>query len=372
MQESRNNARIAFFLPSLHGGGAERVMLTLANRLVALGYAVDLVLAKAEGPYVTEISPSVRLVDLNAPRVLRSLPGLILYIRRTRPAVLLSALDHANVAAGIGRMFACVPMRLVISQHSHVSRPYLGERKRRQDFLLKLMSPVYRKADRVVAVSSGVAESLISTIGMPRALIDVIYNPIVDETMLSRSREPIEHAWFECSDVPVVVAIGRLAPEKDFATLIRAFAFLCRRRKAKLIILGEGKLRSELEQLVCDLGVSEFVDMPGFVNNPYAYLFRANSFALSSIREGLPTVLIEAMACGTPVVSTDCPSGPAEILQGGKFGTLVPIGDPVALADALEASLDNPLPPSSISTRAMEFSVDNAVRRYLSMLMPDR
>lgn len=368
----RDDERLALFLPSLRGGGAERVMLTLANSLSMLGYNVDLVLAKAQGPYLIDVSPNVSIVDLNASRVIKSLPGLTSYLRRERPVALLSAMGHANVIAGISRMLARVPTRLVVSEHNNLSVPKPDGARMAERVLLQLMRRMYRKADCVVAVSSGVADSVALTIGYPRALIEVIYNPIVNNAMLARSREDIDHRWLRHPEVPVVIGVGRLVAQKDFAVLIRAIAHLRERLDVRLIILGEGELRPELEKLIHDLGLSEFVDMPGFVSNPYAYLYRASVFALSSRWEGLPSVMIEAMAFGASVVSTDCPSGPAEILQHGKFGALVPVGDVLALTDAIHASLKNPKPSIDVSTRASEFGVDNAVRHYLSILIPER
>jgi len=367
-----NNEHLAFFLPSLRGGGAERVIVTLANRFAEQGYTVDLVLAKAEGPYLAEVSPKVRIVDLNASRVLKSIPGLTLYLRRARPTTLLSAMGHANVIAGISRMFARVPTRLVVSVHNDLSVPKPDDKVMVERVLMRSMRWIYRRADCVVAVSSGVADSVASTIGYPRALIEVIYNPIVDNEMLARSREEVDHPWLKYPGVPVVLGVGRLVTQKDFALLIRAIAYLRERLDVRLIILGEGELRPELDKLINDLGLSEFVDMPGFVSNPYAYLRRSSVFALSSRWEGLSNVLIEAMACGTSVVSTDCPSGPAEVLQHGGFGTLLPVGDVAALTDALYASLENPKPSIDLSRRAAEFGVDNAVRNYLSVLIPER
>lgn len=362
-----NCRSIALYLPSLRGGGAERVMVALANGFAARGFAVDLVLAKAEGPFLGYVAASVRVVDLGARRVASSLPRLVGYLRREQPRALLSAMNHANVIALLARRLAGVTTRLVVSEHANFSQSMTVEPSRRGRLMPWFMRRTYPWADSVVAVSAGVADDLARAIALPRESIKVIYNPVVGEQTLCLANAPLDHPWFAPGEPPVVLGVGRLTAQKDFDVLIRAFASVRNMRPARLMILGEGELRPELEALVRQLGIGADVALPGFQANPLAYMRRAALFVLSSRFEGLPTVLVEAMACGTPVVSTDCPSGPAEILEGGKWGRLVPVGDAPALADAMAATLAEANPPQ-VEARAAAFGVENAVNAYLQLM----
>ena len=227
---------------------------------------------------------------------------------------------------------------------------------------------VYVRADAAVGVSAGTAADLARLPGMARERVHVVYNPVVTEEMERKSREPVDHPWIGGTGPPVFLAVGRLDAQKDFPTLLAAFARLLTRRPARLVVLGEGKRRPHLLSLARRLGVDEHVDFPGFVDNPYAFMARAFLFVLSSRREGLPTVLIEAMACGCPVVSTDCPHGPREILEDGKHGPLVPVGDAEALAAAMARTLDAPPRPEALRERASFFNVARAIDRYEELL----
>lgn len=361
---------VAIFLPSLRGGGAERVMVTLANAFAARGLKVDLVLASAEGPYLDEVSPTVRIVDLRARRVLTSLPGLVRYFRRERPRAMLSALNHANAIALLARRLAGGDTRIVVSERSHLSVSLCGPISLRGRAMPWFMRRTYPWADGVVAVSAGVADDLAATISLPRDSITVIHNPVVTDDMLAHANAPLNHPWFAPGAPPVIVGVGRLAPEKDFAVLIRAFARVRESRAAKLVILGEGELRTELEEQIRAQRLDGAIALPGFQPNPLPYMRRAALFVLSSRLEGLPNALIQAMACGTPVVSTDCPSGPAEILEGGKWGRLVQVGEVDALADAMLATLNETDRPDT-AKRAQDFDANSAIDHYLRILMLD-
>lgn len=361
--------RIAIYLPSLTGGGAERVMVTLANAFAAQGYTVDLVLATASGPYRKNVSRGVRVVDLAARRVLFSLPALVRYLRRERPRAMLSALHHANVVAVWARQVARSPTVLVVSERNTLTASPISAKKRAVPSRLWLMKHTYPRADRVVAVSQGVAEDLVSAIGLRREHVQVIYNPVVTDEILRLSGEPVRHPWCVPGAPPVILAAGRLTEQKDFSTLIRAYALVRERRLGRLVILGEGEERGALEALIARLGLEDDVSLPGFVDNPFAWMRQARLFVLSSRWEGLPSVLIQAMACGTQVVSTDCPSGPAEILENGRWGRLVPVGDPEALASAIRAAVDDDeAERPDVEARASAFGLDPSVRGYLDAL----
>lgn len=362
--------RLAIYLPSLRGGGAERAMATLANAFVERGYAVDLVLAKAEGPYLKEIVETVNLVDLNSSRVATSLPSLVRYLRREKPKAMLSAMAHANMIALIARALARVPMRVVVSERSSPSMSISRARNLRGRILGRCTRYTYRFADGIIAVSEGVADDLSALIGIPRHKIDVVFNPVVNERLRYLAEKPATQPWLTFGDGPLVLSAGRLTREKRFDILIRAFGRLRTIRPVRLVIMGEGNLRNGLVSEVERLGLTKDVTFPGFVENPFSIMRRANLFVLSSEQEGLPNVLIQAMACGLPVVSTDCPYGPTEILEEGRWGRLVSVGDVEALAEAMAATLEEVEHPD-VEGRAARFNVAQAVDGYLSVMLPD-
>jgi glycosyltransferase involved in cell wall biosynthesis len=371
MKASRK--RLAIFLPGLYDGGAERTMLNLAVGLVEYGFEVDLVLAQAEGPYLNEVPNSVRLVELNtthlsAQRTLFSLPSFVRYLRSERPDAMLSSLNYANIVALWAKRLAGVPLRLSISEQNTFS----VERGKYPGFyrwlLHGLMRLVYPWADTIIAVSEGVAQDLAGVLGIPHERIKVIYNPIITPELQIKKEAPLEHPWFGKNQPPIVLAVGRLTKQKGFDILIRAFAQVRRQRIVRLLILGEGEERSALISLVRELDLAQDVELPGFVSNPYPYMANASLFVLSSRWEGLPTVLVEALYCGAPLIATDCPSGPREILKNGKYGRLVPVDDIDCLAQAINSVLDgNTLPISQTSWQA--FELDSVIRQYLKTLL---
>jgi glycosyltransferase involved in cell wall biosynthesis len=361
------SARVAFFLPSFRGGGAERVMTTLAMRFAARGVDCDILVAQREGPNLPAPAAGLHVVDLRAKRVVAALAGLARYLREQSPRALLSALPHANVVALWARALARVPTRVVVSEHTMPKLSASHSEQLRARVLPVFMRNAYPKADAIVAVSEGVARDLAELVRLPRERITRIYNPVVTPELRRLAEEPLEHAWFVEGQPPVVLGAGRLVPAKDFACLLHAFAALRARRQARLMILGEGSERPQLEQLAESLGIAADIELPGFVANPYRYMKRAGVFASASRWEGLGNALIEAMACGARVVATDCPSGPREILEDGRHGQLVPVGDAAALARALAAALDGPPAPSAIE-RADSFSDAAALDRYSEVL----
>jgi glycosyltransferase involved in cell wall biosynthesis len=367
LSQEAARTKIAIFAPSLAGGGAERGAIKLAEGLARRGFDVDLVLAAAEGPRIHEIPADVRLVDLGARRVLGSLPGLVRYLRREKPRGLASVLDHANIVALWARKLGRYPGRVVVIEQNTLSEAALNGKTRRDRMMPRLVRRFYPWADYVVGVSQGVADDLAQFVSLSSDKLRVISNPIIASDIGELARAPIDHVWFERGE-PVFVAAGRLRPQKDFPTLLRAFADVRSTRPARLMILGEGPERGRLEALVEELGLTDDVSLPGATPNPYAYMARSTAFILSSRWEGLPTVLIEAMSCGAPVIATDCPSGPQEILAGGRYGTLVPVGDVAALAEAMEAALDGKLarPPAESWN---PYRIETVVDEYVPLLV---
>ena len=358
---------IAFYLPSLSGGGAERVVVNLVEGLVQRGLPVDVVLATAEGTFLDQLPPSVRLVDLRASRVLRSLGPLARYLRRERPRVLVSSLSHANLVALWAGRLARRGTRVVVTVHNTMSQSTPQQGRLAGGLWPHLLRTFYPWATRVVAVSRGAADDLARTSGLPRDRVEVIYNPVITPAMMALAGQAPDHPWFAPGQPPVILGAGRLTRQKDFPTLIRAFAEVRRHRAARLIILGEGEDRPALESLAAELGQADDVALPGFRDNAMAYMAGSGLFVLSSAWEGLPTVLIEALAAGTRVVSTDCPSGPREILQDGRLGALVPVGDASALAGAMASALDRPAAPVPLDA-LKPFTRDAAVDHYLRLI----
>jgi glycosyltransferase involved in cell wall biosynthesis len=360
----RRLGHLAIFLADLQGGGAERMMVNLAAGLVERGVKVDLVLAKAVGPYLSQVPDAVRVVRLDSRGVLAAVPKLTLYLARERPQLMVTTLRHASVIALIARRLSRTGTPVFIREANTPSKK-LAVKRPKPWLVGQLIRRLYSQADGVIAVSEGVAEDIRKHFGIPGEKLAVLYNPVVTPDLEERARADLRHAWFEPGQPPVVLAAGRLHPQKDFPTLIRAFARLRQRTAARLLILGEGDERPRLERLVRELGLSSQVGLPGFVDNPFAYMARAGVFVLSSRWEGLPGVLIQALACGCPVVSTDCESGPAEVLERGKFGELVSVGDEAALAGAIERTLAHPPCRERLRSRSQRYSQETVVGEYI-------
>ena len=358
---------IALFVPSLRGGGAERVMLGLATGLSERGVPVDLVLVRAEGEYLADLPDGVRLIDLGSRRTASSVLKFLRYLRKERPDVVMSALTPANVVTLVAKIILRSNIHAIIRQDSTFTEEVAaGTAKERA--VLRLLKWVLPAADGIVAVSQGVAADLRSVAPAASHKVITIYNPVVWPDHPEKAASSIDHPWLQDNSVPVILSVGRLVPVKEHARLLEAFAQVLQSRPARLVILGEGPERDNLVGFAERLGISEHVDMPGFKTNPFAYMSKSTVFVLSSRYEGLSTVLIEAMASGTSVVSTDCRNGPREILEDGKWGHLVPVGDWRAMAEAIIDTLDNPIPSDQLIARASDFSADASIDRYLEVL----
>jgi glycosyltransferase involved in cell wall biosynthesis len=331
---------IALFLPNFDGGGAERAFVTLARGLADLGHRVDLVACAAIGPLRAEISPLVRVVDLAAPRLVASLPGLVSYLKSERPERLYSALEGAGILALLARRLAGMRAIQVVPSIRNTLSDEARQASPKRKLMLRLSRWLYPSADAVLAVSQGVAADASRMLGLPSSAITVVRNPTLTPELRSAAAAPVDHPWFNPKSVPVIMGCGRLVPQKDFATLIDAFALVRAQRPCRLLILGEGPLRPDLVRLADQRGVAAELALPGFDPNPYRFMAKADVFVLSSLFEGSPNVIVQALACGAPVVSTDCPSGPNEILAGVPRGRLVPVGDARRMASETIAILD--------------------------------
>ncbi|MEN4042070.1 MAG: glycosyltransferase [Anaerolineaceae bacterium] len=363
--------KLLLFFTSFQIGGIERVVVNLTRCFVEAGIEVTLAPLRKKGPLRDALPAGVQIEDLK-PRqnTFHALPFFIRPNNRCPPFAFLPPQTKITFwGFGGGRLCGRRP-RLVVSEHNHLSMASNSGLRLSLRWRARLERWFYPLADAIVAVSHGVADDLAASTGISRQKVTVIYNPVVTPEIAALVRAPVPQQFFPPS-VPVILGVGRLVDQKNFALLIRAFAELRSRRRARLVLLGEGPQRAELEKLVAGLRLQGEVDMPGAARNPYAYMARAALVALSSRYEGFANVLVESLACGTPVVATDCPAGPAEILDGGRFGRLVAVGDAMAMARAIEQTLDEPPDRPRLQQRAALFSAQSSASQYLRLLLPD-
>lgn len=354
-------SNITLFIGNLTIGGAERVTVNLANQFAQNGHQVEVLVVTEDGELVDKLSPEVEFSSLSVDQMRWAAVPLARHLRKTRPDVLISFMTVANVMAIVATCMARVPTTVIITEHSTQSGKHGLSIKRD----MTLAKYTYAFADHVVGVSEGVAEDIRDWAHVPDNKITAIYNPVISEDQIGASHELPSHPWFHDEEIEVVLSVGRHVEEKDYPTLIRAFAFLLEERDSvRLMLLGGGELTPEYESLIKKLGIEEEVEMPGFVTNPFPYMAHSDVFALSSRVEGLSLVLIEAMACGTPVVSTDCPNGPSEVLVDGKYGELVTVSEPNSLKNALVRALSISTDTRLLQHRAREFSVSKAATKY--------
>jgi glycosyltransferase involved in cell wall biosynthesis len=357
---------LAIYVPDLSGGGLERLQLDLAPVFMAAGYEVTFVLNTARGALVDQVPPGAHVEALNVRRQILALQPLRRYLNSAHPDIVLVHTEHTAIIALWARALSrSRRTKIITCQHNTVS-----EQSQRRGWQFRIVIGLMRAfldwSDRIVAVSAGVADDLARSCGIPRERISVIYNGVVGSSFAEKSAAPLDHPWFGAGR-RVIVAAGRFVAQKDFASLIKAFALVTRQRDVRLVLLGEGPLRAELDALAQSLGVAERIEMPGFRANPLPYFRRAAVVVVSSRYEGFAMVLAEALACGSPVVSTACPHGPAEILEHGRYGRLTPVADPDALALAILATLDGPLPRSDLEHRGQSFTISASAKGYLEL-----
>lgn len=362
--------QVSLILPDLRGGGAERVAVNLANAFAQRGYSVDMVLLSVAGELLVDLQPGIRLVDLKVQRMRLALPALVRYMRQARPSAVLACMWPLTVLALWARTLSRVPTRLVVAEHTTWSRSELLKRCSVGWQVRTSMRCFFPRADGIVAVSQGAADDLANFAPLERQAITVIYNPVVGDGPAPELATPEAPTGWCVGTHRRVLAVGTLKEIKDYRTMIAAFATLRQRVDARLLILGEGECRSALEAQARHLGITDSVFMPGFVKDTAPYYSRADLHVLSSTGEGFGNVIVEALAAGTPVVSTDCPSGPREILSNGQFGRLVPVGDVDALATAMQESLTASHDKAALMARAQDFSIEKAVDQYEALLFP--
>ena len=362
--------RIAVLVSYSGDGGVERMVNQLIEGMLQAGYAVDVLALRMQGGHFGALPTDANVVPLGTAHTELCVPALTRYLRRTRPAALLAAKDRAGRVALRARKRAGVATRIVIRLGNTLSQVLARRSELRRRIRYWPIRRWYPHADAIVAVSQGVAADVLAISGVRRDLVHVVPNPVVTPALYERAREEVGHPWLAGGGPPTILAVGRLALQKDYPTLLRAFARLRRDRDCRLLILGEGEKRSALTRLARELGISSDIDMPGFAENPYAYMARADLFVISSAWEGSPNSLTEALALGVPAVATDCPSGPREVLAGGRYGPLVPVGDVEGLAEAIDRTLMDPLPPDGLREAVGGYTRAASTAAYLRLLDP--
>lgn len=359
--------RLAILVSYSGAGGVERVVNLLSSEL-ARYVGVDIVAIKFRGPHADHLPANVRLVRLRAQHAATAIGEVAAYVARERPDVLLAAKDRAARTAVQACRRAGTATRVWLQIHSNMSQS-LAQRSAPERWLRRrAMHRLYPLADGIVAVSAGVRDDLVNRFGLDPKRVHIVHNPAIPADLTQRAAEPIPHPWLADKPCPVVMGMGRLTAQKDFTTLVRAFALLQVHAPTRLIVLGDGRNRAELERLVASLRIEDRVHFAGYQENPYAWLAHADLFVLSSRWEGFGNALAEALALGVPSVATDCPSGPREILAGGRYGPLVPVGDAGAMAEAMRATLHSPLPPGTLCAAVDEYRAESSARRYLQLL----
>jgi len=327
-----------------------------------------MVLVEKRGPLVQKVCDKINIVDLGCRRMLTAMPAIIRYLRNEKPKKMISTLSYADVTLLIARKLARTDTKIVVRLATPFSKSF--EQRLTNIRITKRLAPfVYRWADEIIAVAKGVEEDFRKVIKIPASKkIHIIYNPVVSKVLYDQAVLPVNHPWLQNKKCPVILCVGRLGVEKDFPTMLKALKLIIEKGVAvRLLILGEGLERKNLEQRIAQLDLKEHVSMPGYTDNPYAYMSKADIFVLCSRYEGLPNVLIEAMACGCNLISTNCGSGPDEILDHGKYGCLVPVGDSKALAGAIEETLKGNTKRVE-ATWLEQFSVDYVTGKYLEVL----
>lgn len=359
---TNSRKRICFFAPNLEGGGAERVISILAARFSESAYEVDLVLANAAGPYLNDIPDSVEVINFKCKKMILTLPKIIKYLRTQQPDILFTSHMHVSTIALYAVKLSFIKTRVFVRQPTMLM-PSSRKRSWTSKLRQKLFLMASKSAYRIIVTSKSMSKEFQNLSGLSSDKIVIIYNPVPIQTIEKKSLEILEHPWFKDGELPVILAVGRLITVKDFRTLVKAFCITHNKIPTRLLILGEGPLRAEIEELIEKLGVKDLVQMPGFVSNPYQYMKHSQVFVLSSLWEGFPNSMVEAMACGTAIVSTDCDGGASEVLEFGKWGKIVPIENEQKMAEAIVETLSMENLPNVVE-RVTEFSVDHIFKKY--------
>lgn len=368
MMKNSRKRKLAVFLATSGHSGVDRIMNLLLPSIASKGIQVDLLRVRGKGPHFTSRFENLNIVELGTSHSFTSLLPVVRYLKNERPDALLSDKDRVNQVALTARWIARASTRVVVRFGQMVSKMLESRDVIDRTVHYLSMRYLYRAADAVITPSNGAAADLCDFAHLPSYKVTVIPNPVDTDRLTDLAREPADHQWFNQNEIPVIAGLGELTHRKGFDTLIRAFSLLRARREAKLLIMGRGSGRSELEELVSGLGLRDDVHFAGFIENPFPYLGRASLFVQASRYEGFGMALIEALSLGVPVVATDCPSGPRDILEDGRFGSLVPVGDHHAMAGQMRATLEAPPDPQFLKKAVEPYSMDIVTDRYLQVL----
>lgn len=360
--------KVSFFLQTLAKGGAEKNAIRLANDLASKGFTVEIILASGHGPLVCEVSPKVRIVNFDLSGVMVSLPALVAHLRKARPDKLIAFMTHAGVVALLAKKLSGIKTEIYCSERNVTPRSTPGFLGWKQWILRWAARFFYRQADGIFAVSRAVQEDLFKSIKIPPQKVRILPNPVVSEDVWAMANHSCPHRWLKAGQPPVILAAGRLTAQKNFSDLIMAFEIVRAKRRCRLVLLGEGELRRELKNQIQASAWMGDILLAGYQANPFSWMRRAKVFVLSSLWEGLPGVLIQAMACGTRVISTDCPGGSREILEDGKWGELVSPRNSSALAEAIHRALRNGPSREALRRRAGWYSLGRSVQLHLEAL----
>ncbi len=356
---------VFFFIANLKVGGAERVMIELANEFARKGYPTTFVMCEATGSFLPDLSPDVKIVDLKQPNTWFALPAFLRAVNKYRPKAVISALELNNLISIIARPFSGVHYKTIISLHNALSLQ--ARTKLRLAILRVVLHFFYPLADTIVAVSKGLEDDAVEYLRIKRRRFAVIYNPVIIHKLERMAAEPNDLTLYGNPEKPVVLGVSRLGILKNFPLLIEAFELVRAKRNCQLVIVGEGDQRPKLERQIAASPYKDDILLYGISDNPYSHMKRADVFVLSSDMEGLPSVLIEAMATGVPVISTDCPHGPREILDDGKYGFLIPMREPQIMADTILDVLAGkriPIPPEWLK----QFTPEESAAKYEALV----
>jgi len=381
-----NRQHLGFFMPSIKVGGVERTLLNILTELANRDFRLTVLTSQLPDKFKSQLPENVEIqligsitatpfflkpFSAKSRTSLNAMWGLAKFLKQEQPDALYSF--QGSTVAVVARFLVKSKTQLFVRESNTPSQSFIHDGYIARKAKIRLKRTLYKKANTVISVSEGVADDLVQSVKIPRAKIKVIYNPTFTPQLIEMAVEPLEHKWLNTTaKVPVIISVGRLSKQKDHLTLIDAFALVRKTQDARLIIVGEGPERMALERRANELEISADIDLVGEHSNPYKYLSRANLFVLSSIFEGLPNAVIEAVACGLPVVATDCPSGPREILLNGAAGTLVPVGNPERMAEAILAYLNDPalaeLHVQAGNDSLARFTPQRAADSYLSLI----
>jgi glycosyltransferase involved in cell wall biosynthesis len=369
-------SRVCIYINTFGDGGVERMLVNLARGLNHHGVEVDFIINHSQAPYLDQLPKAVRLIEFQTRKPKLRLQKLLAYLDEYQPDAMISAKTKDDRVALAAKQQTQAKTRFFLRPGTALSERLRARRTNplKRWLTYRRFKQLFNQADGIIAVSQGVADDVVRITGVDPSRISVVRNPNITPEFYQLAAQALDHPWLEPGQPPVLIGMGGLRRQKDFPSLLRAFAQVAQERPCRLMILGSGHKQEELLKLADSLGVADRVQLPGFIDNPYAYLSRAALFVLSSLWEGSPNVLTESLALGIPVVATDCPSGPYEITQGGKYGQLVPVGDVAAMSRAIRETLDNPPDPTWLKTAVEEYTMERSAQSYLAVMgleLPD-